>query len=261
MSKSSGEYLHFAAKFHTIPVVHGAISKIWGTLDNFLCYERDLVILSLQPFCLVCGTVLPELTFSVLGSIKQIAVPQGFDSMLILVERLRRPQHSLTHMEAQQPHAVHENGDTAPKIAIKGADGGAVQSDIAAKTQPSEPPMETPFKKSSMNATTEVHSTTGPAIPAGNMEARSQEEAKVKSQKPWAKGMTDTAMHTPMQVIPTRLCSPVCARYYCSTAVFLNQYHQCCSQKLQLAMVSVTVDCQGKQTRQSRTSVTRIPAE
>jgi len=151
-------------------------------------------------------------------------------------------------MEAQQPHAVHENGDAVPKVAIKGADGGAVQSDITAKTQPSEPPMETPFKKPSKNATTEVHSTTGPAISAANMEARCQEEANKKSQEPWAKGMTDTAMHTPMQVIPTPLCSPVCARHYCSTSVFLNYYSQCCKQKSQLAKFSVTVDSQGTYT-------------
>ena len=140
--------------------------------------------------------------FSVLKSITKKAIPQGFDNISVLVERLRRPQHNFTHMEAQQPHAVHENGDAVPKVAIKGADGGAVQSGIAAKTHPSEAPMEASFKKPSEYATTEVHSTTGPAIPAGDVEARSQEEAKQKSQEPWAKGMTDTAMHTPMQVIP-----------------------------------------------------------
>ena len=104
-------------------------------------------------------------------------------------------------MEGQQAQAAHANGDAAPKVAIKGADGGPVASESAPQQPPKqpEPPqnssIDTPFRAA---AVAEEHSTIGPAVPEGDEQARAEMEAQ-KSQQPWAKGMTDTAMHTPLQ--------------------------------------------------------------
>ena len=97
-------------------------------------------------------------------------------------------------METQKAHAPHENGDVTPKVAIKGADGGPVQSQAAPDAQPAQPNYSTPFQAA---AVAEQHSTTGPAEPEGGEEARRDERRK--AQEPWAEGMEDTAMHTPMQ--------------------------------------------------------------
>ena len=99
------------------------------------------------------------------------------------------------HMEESGAPAAAANGNDGPKVAIKGADGGTVQSEAATKTQPQQASMDTPFRPA---ATAEVHQSTGPAVPEGNEEARRSMEAQ-KSQQPWAKGMSDTAMHTPLQ--------------------------------------------------------------
>lgn len=92
-------------------------------------------------------------------------------------------------MEVEQGPAVPTNGKRTPNVAIKGADGGPVQPEQAAKTQPEQPGMNTPFKTPPIS---EAHQSTGPAIPPGDEEAR-------RAQKPWAKGMEDTATHSPLQ--------------------------------------------------------------
>ena len=97
-------------------------------------------------------------------------------------------------METQKPHAPHENGDVSPMVAIKGADGGPVQTPAGPDAQPAQPNLDTPFQPA---AVAEEHSSTGPAVPEGGEEARTDQARKV--QEPWAKGMEDTAMHTPMQ--------------------------------------------------------------
>lgn len=94
-----------------------------------------------------------------------------------------------------QPHVAHENGDVPPKVAIKGADGGPVQSQGAPHAEPAQPKLNTPFQSA---AVAEEHSSTGPAVPASADESRHGLEAK-KAQEPWAKGMEESAMHTPMQ--------------------------------------------------------------
>ncbi|CAL5228931.1 g12160 [Coccomyxa viridis] len=94
-----------------------------------------------------------------------------------------------------QPHVAHENGDVTPKVAIKGADGGPVQSQGAPHAEPAQPKLNTPFQSA---AVAEEHSSTGPAVPASADESRHGLEAK-KAQEPWAKGMEESAMHTPMQ--------------------------------------------------------------
>ena len=99
------------------------------------------------------------------------------------------------HMEKSSAPEATANGSDGPKVAIKGADGGTVQSEHASKTQPQQASMDTPFRPA---ATAEVHQSTGPAVPEGVEGARRSMEAQ-KSQQPWAKGMTDTAMHTPLQ--------------------------------------------------------------
>ena len=94
-----------------------------------------------------------------------------------------------------QPHVAHENGDVPPKVAIKGADGGPVQSQGAPHAEPAQPNFNTPFQSA---AVAEEHTSTGPAVPASADESRHGLEAK-KAQEPWAKGMEESAMHTPMQ--------------------------------------------------------------
>ena len=70
-----------------------------------------------------------------------------------------------------------------------------MQPQAAQKEQPAQPSLSTPFQSA---AVAEAHSTTGPAVPEGDEEARQQHEV-TKAQKPWAKGMEESAMHTPMQ--------------------------------------------------------------
>ena len=70
-----------------------------------------------------------------------------------------------------------------------------MQSQGKPDAEPAQPTLKTPFQAAEV---AEEHSTTGPAVPEGGDESRHDYEAK-KAQEPWAKGMEESAMHTPMQ--------------------------------------------------------------
>ena len=95
-----------------------------------------------------------------------------------------------------EPHVAHENGDVGPKVAIKGADGGPVQSQGPPHAEPAQPKLNTPFQTAPV---AEEHSSTGPAVPESADKSRHGLEEAKKAQEPWAKGMEESAMHTPMQ--------------------------------------------------------------